>query len=509
MKRLIALLLVILLTFALCACDGGTSTTVEHKKASISAKIDANGTAFIPMMDGTVVSINGDVEEAEITDDRNTIVVLESDGLLYFTSPTSTTEKTTIATNVETLSVVRSTGVIYKDEESEVYRYTFADAANVSLGTDVALAVAENTLSALIADDQGDIYILAHNSSEREKIGTYDESCSVEEITDDCKMAVWVEKDESAETHTMHLYVNGEHHKLEEVDYEYNRTYAYFNKAATFVAVTNLYSENVHFIPIGGTDVVCAKLGSELSEGVVYTANGILTEDSSKEITGLYVLTDADNGSNLYHISMDGGREKMANNIESIAIKNGRIYYLNTKSDLYTAKLDGSMLVDETKISSDVYTYEVSADGKYIYYIKNLDENVGSLYRCNSASPDEPEKISSNVYNYYSSYWASAYFCLSTDGKTVYYFEDVEEGIGGTYSDCGTLKCAAEGSEPVRISTDVIVTQPISGLYDWNINPNAFVFEKYITVDDDGNLLVNWVYYNGTETTTLAKEVYH
>lgn len=144
---------------------------------------------------------------------------------------------------------------------------------------------------------------------------------------------------------------------------------------------------------------------------------------------------------------------------------------------------------------------------KLLLYWKRIDDNgVGSLYRY-SVKEERAEKISSNAYNYKSSYYMSSLrwiwtnFYSSTDGRTVYYFEDVTKNIG-------TLKCATVGSEPVKIATDVLVEVPCSGIYGEVVNPSAFVFQKYVSVDDNENLRVNLMYYNGVETTTLAREVY-
>lgn len=164
---------------------------------------------------------------------------------------------------------------------------------------------------------------------------------------------------------------------------------------------------------------------------------------------------------------------------------------------------------DEQKISGDAEYYQLSDDGQTIYYFKNYEEKeeTGSLYRFRQGE-SEAEKISSNafIWGTWGIYLSSLE--LSDDGLTVYYLEQVSE-IPDTYSDSGNLMCATAGSDPVRIATDVLAYSLNSGLRSGNIDPKSFLLEKYISVDGEENIAVNWIYFDGSETQTLAKEVYH
>lgn len=82
------------------------------------------------------------------------------------------------------------------------------------------------------------------------------------------------------------------------------------------------------------------------------------------------------------------------------------------------------------------------------------------------------------------------------------------QSIGDTYSTSGVLKCAAVGSEPVQVSTDIMVSLE-SGLLNGSIDPKHVMLEKYISLDEEKNILVNWMYFDGTQAQALAKEIYH
>lgn len=464
-------------------------------------------------MDGNVITIKGDVCRAVVLKDRSTILVLERDGLLYSTTAANLEEKTTIAENATAINHVTSSGILYQNADLEIVRYFFADGSTISLGKNLAATHADNTLSILFANEKGNIYLLPEDAAEPEKISHYDTDFYAKDVSDDGKTALWVEKDSSAGTHTIYCYTNGNRTKLEEVNYKYDYSYVQFNKSQTFLGVADIYSQKVHILTLGGEEskeFTTVKLGNDIYSSTLYTKNGILSNETSDTIDGLYAMVDADSNFNVYYIA-NGDREKVLSNISKMDIAGGRIYYINEDGNLNTAKLNGSELVEENKVSSDVETFRISSDGNYVYYFKNSDNNAGLLSRY-SVLTGESEKISSNVYNYSSTYYTSTDFYLSTDGKTVYYFEDVEENIGGTYSDMGTLKYATVGSDPVKIATDIIVSIPMDGLDSNYINPTSFTVTKYISVeevDDTDQLVVNWIYFNGTEATVIAKDVYN
>lgn len=511
MRRMLVLLLAVALTAALCGCSGGTAVGAKSgagNLAIISGKIDADGTAYLPVMDGTTVTIPGDVYRAVLLKDRATIVVLEKDGLLYTTTVSAPGEKTTVAENVAELSYTGSTGLTYKDGKGEFFRYLFADGSTVSLGKNISCRAGTDSLSVLLADDQGKIYLMPQDATEPEKIGSFEDVFAPEAVSSDGKTAVWMEKDTDAGTHTTCVYTGENRIRLGEVNSKYNSVYPQFNSGESFLAIADTYGSDLSFLNIGDEEITTVKLGNELYSSTIYTKNGQLRYDTAQTIDGLYVLVEADSNASIYYISMDGDREKVVGNVTDMATAGGRLYYLDGDKNLYTAKLNGSELQEETRVAGDVSLFQVSRNGNYAYYLKNVEGNTGTLSRYN-ATKGESEKVSANAYSYIGSYWSIAYFYVSEDGKTVYFFEDIEQNVGDTYSDTGTLKCATEGADSVKIATDVITGRPYSGLREDWVNAKGFAFEKYISTDGDGNLMVNWMYFNGTESQTIAKEVYH
>ena len=122
---------------------------------------------------------------------------------------------------------------------------------------------------------------------------------------------------------------------------------------------------------------------------------------------------------------------------------------------------------------------------------------VLSLWACKKGG--DPVKISGQA--------ANSGISISGDGRTVFFFEDVEEVRSTSYSS-GDLKCFTWGDKSAtKISADVVMTTLLSGTRSW-LDPKGFLYQKFDSVDKDGRILVNWIFYNGKESVTVAKSVY-
>lgn len=514
MKRWIALALALLLCLSLAACgkDGGAGKSAGKaaEPAALRGKVTEDGTAYLPCMNGEVFEIKGDAVSAWLLADRKTAVVLEEDGRLYFTVK-GQEEKTEIADNATEINAVRATGVLYT-AGGELMRYTFADGQSVSFGKDMAVAVAENTLALVLADDEGSILIAPESAGEAEKIGSYDDSVYVEEVSNDGTTAVWVDKDTSEDTLTIFLYADGERTKLGTADSSYDYTNAVIANDGSFVAVANGYFDTLYWKLKDG-EVVSARLGDTLASSTMYNAAGRL-DTNSTSCEGLYVMVEGSDGNSLYYIDSEGGREKLVSKVDTYQVAAGVLCYLTEEKELYRTKVDGAKLEEEEKIAGDVECFELSENGSYVYYLKNYDqeEQTGALYRLDLTKKDaETEKIASDAYSMYFNYLDILLqnFYVTDDGKSVYYFRNVEE-IAGTYSDSGTLMMATVGSEePVKIGTEVLVGAPTSARKDESLDAKSILFEKYITTDENDEVIANWMYWNGTEAAVMGREVYH
>lgn len=498
---IIGVVVAIVIVAVLALGNPGSSSPSKVEPIAISARMTDDGTAYIPLFDGTSITINEEVQSAVLTKDRKHIVVLLKDGLLYITDG-QLANKTTIADNVTTF-IVRNDGILYEDDENVLYRVMFADYANVKIGEDVAFVVATDTTSVLYATGEGKVYTMAATTSEATKVGTFENRAELEAISNDGQISIWVDKDSS--DLTIYLSEGDSRTTLGQVDSKYNYTYATFTDDQKIIVVTNSYCNRM-WIKSVGSDPVEVKLAGEPQNHTVYTANGNLSDEISTNVQSLYFSTESDSGNNLYNITLSGDRERVLSKINTFTISNGYIIFTDTESNLFYGKLNGTEVLDEEKIASEVSIFEVTENGKYVYYTKDYDDEVATLY-CYKLGEDSPVKIASEVACYGGWSYGWTYNAYSTDGATVFYFKDLEE-VEDTYSDHGTLLMWTYGDESSqKIASEVLTYSITSGLSSGEVKKNSLMFLKYSSVDTDENIYTNWMYYNGTDTTKIAADV--
>ena len=483
----------------------GNSANVVSSKVdttTVSAKLTDDGTAYIPMFDGTCVVITDEVKSAEISKDREHIVVLLEDGTLYVTDK-SQSVNTIIADDCDSISNIRNEGFFFRNTNDDVYRILFSDFSSQKLGHDVSFVVAENSISVIYATDQGGIYTMSSTEKEGNKISTYSNSIELEAISDNGEISVWVTEKNDIQT----IVLNDGDDKviLGEVDYENNYTYVTFSEDHGLVVVINSYSDCM-WIKVPGQEIIEAKLGAEPADITVFTNKGYLSDMQSDDVFSLFISTKSDTGSNVYNISLDGDRERILSKVSDYYIVNGNIIYTDTENTLYYAKLDGISIVNETKIASDINMFELTDNGQYVYYMKDCEYENGSLY-CYKIGESDTVKVATDVACYNSSWNNWMYTTYSTNGSSVFFFRNMEE-IPGTYTKQGTLMVWNYGEDgATKISSDVVNYSVTSAFETGEVNTKSFMFMKYSSVDDDDNIYVNWMYHNGNEATKLATDV--
>ena len=159
MKKSLAMLLLAAMCLSLCACAAG-STKTGAEPAVILGKAGADGDAWISRMNGEAVKIKGEIVRCYLLTDRSTVIALTDDGALFRTTVSDTEDRTTLAENVNKVNVVKDSGIIFTDTKNYQYRLKFGGVEPLKLGEDLAMAVADDTLSLMYADGDGNICIL-------------------------------------------------------------------------------------------------------------------------------------------------------------------------------------------------------------------------------------------------------------------------------------------------------------------------------------------------------------
>lgn len=123
-------------------------------------------------MNGEAVKIKGEIVRCYLLTDRSTVIALTDDGALFRTTVSDTEDRTTLAENVNKVNVVKDSGIIYTDTKNYQYRLKFGGVEPLKLGEDLAMAVADDTLSLMYADGDGNICLLPEDEEEPEKSQT-------------------------------------------------------------------------------------------------------------------------------------------------------------------------------------------------------------------------------------------------------------------------------------------------------------------------------------------------
>lgn len=485
--------------------NGGVSVSIgsDAEPSAIEAKMLDDGTAYIPLYDGTSIVINEDVKSATFTKDRKHIVVCLKDGTLYVTNK-ELSEKNVIADNCHSIYSVRDDGILYRDEDGSLYKILFVDYSSVYIGNVVDIYVAQDSTTVLYATDDGKIYTMLSTASEGTKVGTYSDSIHLETISNDGQLSLWVTTQNRVAT--IVLNDGDDRTDLGDADYLWGNTNATFSKDQKIIVITDIDSEEM-WIKAAGSNAVAVKLGARPTYNI-YTENGLLADEVSTGVNGFYIAIDALKGVyNLYHISINGDRERVLSKVSHYEISDNKIFYTDEESALYYAPLNGAAIGKETKIASDVDYFEITDNGKFIYYTK--EHGFHELY-CYKIGNKEPVKIPSDVYDVYVS-WPLENITYSTDGATVFFFKDVED-IGSSHSGYqhGTLMKWSYGSESAeKVASDVLTNSISGGLDSEEVNPKSFMYMKYTFTNEDENgfnVFGNWMYFNGEESIRIASD---
>lgn len=222
--------------------------------------------------------------------------------------------------------------------------------------------------------------------------------------------------------------------------------------------------------------------------------------------------TEIGSYSNLYAVSQDGMREKLANNIKQMTIRMGHLYYIDYDGTLYTANLSDSSVSDEKKIADGVCDMTVSPDGTAVTYVRDVaSDNIGSLYYY-TAGLERPVRIEAesfchaSYYPFNKAWFYNFYTSFSNDGNTIYYFTD-----GSEVEDSGTFTATlmryniAENTS-TRIGSDILPMLGSEYVGAFPSNNNLWYY-KFATYDEEKRIICDLMFWNGETTSVLVNNI--
>ena len=478
---------------------GKGSVSVEGNSA-VRAKIDADGTAYIPLYNGKTIVIDGGVAEAWLTKDRKTVVVLQEDGILYVTDP-KLSKKQLVAERAETIKSLRESGIIYADRDGVFYRYLFADASTVELGEVGSWTAARKALSVAYVTADKDLFVLRETATEPEKIKKLIGDAKARFVSDDGQIYAWEIR--SNGYRTMYFCENGETEQYRSTAVETNKGYStgeYVNVTTDGKLIVFVNDERKQiYIKQPGEKVRVVQLNNAPLYGVVYTSAGSLSSgDSNQPCFYVQLNTDKDYEYSVYAVTLDGDEECLLSRVRSFWTQNGSCVYLDSDNVLYTAKIDGTRFSGVHRVDRDVDFCIQAFSGEYAYYYTDTVFLNSDLYAY-KLGDEAPKKVASNVGEYTAE--------DSIDGATVFFLKDTDY-IREAYVHYGTLMAwNYETGKQVYIDTDVIEDTLSCGIRYGAVDPKSFTYERLSYVSPDGEVYTDWMYYNGKESTIIASNI--
>lgn len=520
----------------LCACTPtGENTSLAKKQSTRSGQINTDGSAVVISSDNTVRTISADAQRVLHTQDGKYVSVLEKDGVLTVYEGEEKKYEDTSVDSIRGMtedallfskgdsfspsSVASATEAPAEKENEEtkqdymVYRYTFSDGQVFSVKNPNGIRFSDKGSALLYyrVSDTGksSLYLVKPNSSESELLTSTPKNISLVGINSSGTVCSWLESD--GNEYTLYLYSNGEKEKILTCDSSYLSYYMYFNEAET-LAVLRSYNNNEIAIWTQADGIQKVKL-PDITNYMLLTDQGGFYDSPDVTPEIFYVGTAVEtNLYNLYAVGTDGSREKLVSNIIDADIRQGQLYYIKEDGTLYTGKLASGKLSEETRIADSVCDLVVSPNGKTVVYARDGgNDQLAAIYYY-TVGQDKPVRITPEGYcryTYYSysgygTYTMPAYF--SADGKSIFYFSDPYQVDNSSTYTTTLMQYTISKDESTRIVSDIL-PQLDSTYTGYVVDENALRYYRFIESTDDYGNIFDFMLWNGTESTVLARDL--
>ena len=493
------------------------------------------------------VEISDYIIDAQLSPDMKQCVYLADNNKLYYakTDNTSIEEITTDCTSIEK---VTDLGVIYSDKNEKAHRYMFGKKSDMTLGPLDECCIADSNLNVAWTsfwEDQN-IYLLKESSDEIEIISTYQFSCYVSDISDDGNIVYWDVYDMNGDTSIItgvgispisesalggfidgasvsvsggsservpkeyiYEYKNGninikvELNNTSSWDYEPIGCHTRLNGSDSFTYVYNDFMYELDIINESGK-VINYKLENPISE-YICTKNGRFEYDKSLRYEGLYVNVQEERPNrrvinNISYLNPYGYRFDLLSDVLDYVIFDEYIYYIDSNGKLLRSKILGYKL-SEPELIDDGYIHEILSDlctNGYVYYSKGTHEayedkkSEGELWVYNEASgskrAEEEVFFSMNDIRYWD------HENVNEDGKTVYFFKNVEYNSASKNEAKGDLYAYTYGDNKAMLIASNVVLGSVKGgsQHIMRIKDNVCIYNRYSDLPGIG-LKSEWI----------------
>ena len=295
--------------------------------------------------------------------------------------------------------------ILYSDRGAYYVRGTFEDSEPVKVASNINIYPHFDDGNTVVYQNDDSLYRYIVNREEKIKVAS--DVNRVYEVSDDCRKFLYETKDNG-------LYVvtdnsdNKEKIDSDVSDVHYNDD---------FTAFHYIKDGNIYFKRIGGER---EKLVSEVSS--------IVTVNYS---TNNFYYTKRDDSDSLLYYYCNGESNKVTSNSCEVRdnMKNGDVVIISEYDGTDTEyKLVRNGNAEKIDLGDNIYTIELSEDGKTLYYVsRDDDEHVYDLYKMNvSGGATDGELVDDELSDYT--------FRITEDGHIVY-IKDYNNSSYDLYAD--------------------------------------------------------------------------
>ena len=435
-----------------------TEPVEAAQSAPIPATLDPDSNARIPMADGTVVAIAGPVDQAFLTSDRNTIVVLLEDGTLYSTNPNLKNRKV-ISRDVEGLSLWdHPRGFLYEAGGKD-YLYSYASGASQALPESDQIISGQQTLT-LLACEEEYVFLLTEGTVKPTELGKYDGEIRLMALSDDGSTALWSVLEDG--TCTVWLWENGSVSSL--------------SSAATGSSLpmaASLLPEDRSLLVVANENLLTIKQAGQAP--VTHTLPAPIHNPQIGSDGYLYLTVTAKSGVglDLYALAPEGQPVLIAGGLRSYFLCGDRIFYQDSFNSLCMASLDGVALSGTVRVATGATVLAFLPEVQRVFYMTNMEDvsqlcTAGTLFSYD-LSTGKSMQVGVNV---------GTQLLPGLDGKTLFYWEDLVpmEDFTATLGILVQFNISEGTWEKIADNCDYDLDYTTSGLRSGRLDKDNFFF---------------------------------
>lgn len=466
---------------------------ISYTNRGLSGYLDNDGNAYF--IDGTeMISFPGVATEARTTPDHTKYLVLCEDNRLVFYTTSDDSGKV-VSNYAKDIQVCNDQGFFYLTKSEMLDYYDFSSSENIELGIENIedRCFSSTNTAVAILDADGGLYTYVTGDDLPKELCSTDENADILCVADDGSNVIWSVK--SGNSYSVYMIENGVPERIGKVNNTEKYSYIYgdfFNNGNSFL----IYSYGGAQVILGhDKSVMEISLPGVLAYNRICSANGKYVDSDDDELQTFYLSVCKSSSSStetLYQLTLDGDLTTAVEGINadaSYGLSNGYLYYINPDKDLVRTKLGDSTSYE--RITTDVDSLYLSANGTYLYIIK-----TGSLYV--GATTDKTIQLEMIT----SKFTDESKLYLTNQDNVIYYIIDMQSI--SSYRYIGTAYRYTVGEPAVELSRNILYFYLNDKEY---VDADEPLIVKYRSTNNSSDIIVDYGSIVDGEYQSLLSQV--